>query len=232
MIVATLRALKFHGGCDLKDVNTQNLAALERGIANLERHVHNVQTHYGLPCVVSTNQFTSDTPEEFALLEKHFANMKVPVISARHWADGGKGAEAVAHAVVRIIDEAKNSFHFVYEDEMPLWDKMRTVATKIYGAAEITADAKVRAQIARLQVDGYGHYPICVAKTQYSFSTDAAAKGAPTGHTVNVREVRLAAGAEFIVMVCGDIMTMPGLPKVPSSDRIDIDADGKISGLF
>jgi formate--tetrahydrofolate ligase len=232
VIVATLRALKFHGGAELKDVNTPNLAALEKGIANLERHVSNVQNHYGLPVVVSTNQFTSDTPEEFALLEKRFAGMKVPVISARHWADGGKGAEAVAHAVVKVVEEGKNNFHYVYEDDLSLWDKMSAIATKIYGAAGISADSKVRAQIARLQADGYGHYPVCVAKTQYSFSTDPAAKGAPSGHTVNVREVRLAAGAEFIVMVCGDIMTMPGLPKVPSANRIDIDADGKITGLF
>jgi formate--tetrahydrofolate ligase len=232
VIVATLRALKFHGGCELKDVNSKNLEALERGVANLERHVNNVQNHYGLPCVVATNQFTSDTPEEFALLEKRFSGMKVPVISARHWADGGKGAEAVAHAVVKIVGEGKNNFHYVYEDALPLWDKMRAVATKIYGAADITADSKVRAQIARLQADGYGHFPVCVAKTQYSFSTDAGARGAPSGHSVNVREVRLAAGAEFIVMVCGDIMTMPGLPKIPSANRIDIDDNGKISGLF
>jgi formate--tetrahydrofolate ligase len=232
VIVATLRALKFHGGCELKDVNNKNLEALERGIANLERHVNNVQNHYGLPCVVSTNQFTSDTPEEFALLEKRFGGMKVPVISARHWADGGKGAEAVAHAVVKIVEQGKNDFHYVYEDALPLWDKMRAIATKIYGAADITADSKVRAQIARLQADGYGHFPVCVAKTQYSFSTDPGARGAPSGHNVNVREVRLAAGAEFIVMVCGDIMTMPGLPKIPSANRIDIDENGKISGLF
>ena len=232
VIVATLRALKFHGGAELKDVNTPNLAALEKGIANLERHVSNVQNHYGLPVVVSTNQFTSDTPEEFALLEKRFASMNVPVISARHWADGGKGAEAVAHAVVKVVEEGKNNFHYVYEDDLSLWDKMNAIATKIYGAAGISADSKVKAQIARLQADGYGHYPVCVAKTQYSFSTDAGAKGAPSGHTVNVREVRLNAGAEFIVMVCGDIMTMPGLPKVPSANRIDIDADGRISGLF
>jgi formate--tetrahydrofolate ligase len=232
VIVATLRALKFHGGCELKDVNNKNLEALEKGIANLERHVNNVQNHYGLPCVVSTNQFTSDTPEEFALLEKRFGGMKVPVISARHWAEGGKGAEAVAQAVVQIVEQGKNNFHYVYEDALPLWDKMRAVATKIYGAADISADSKVRAQIARLQADGYGHFPVCVAKTQYSFSTDPGARGAPSGHTVNVREVRLAAGAEFIVMVCGDIMTMPGLPKIPSANRIDIDETGKITGLF
>ncbi len=232
VIVATLRALKFHGGCELKDVNQQNLEALDRGIANLERHVHNVQTHYGLPCVVSTNQFTSDTPEEFALLEKRIGALNVPVISARHWADGGAGAEQVAHAVVKLAEAGSNNFHFVYEDDLTLWDKMKAVATKIYGAADITADAKVRGQIARLQSAGYGHYPICVAKTQYSFSTDPALRGAPSGHTVNVREVRLAAGAEFIVMVCGDIVTMPGLPKVPSANRIDIDENGKVVGLF
>ena len=213
-------------------MNTPDLVALEKGIANLERHVSNVQNHYGLPVVVSTNQFTSDTPEEFALLERRFAALKVPVISARHWADGGKGAEAVAHAVVKVVEEGKNNFHYVYEDELSLWDKMNAIATKIYGAAGVSADSKVRAQIARLQAEGYGHYPVCVAKTQYSFSTDAGAKGAPSGHTVNVREVRLNAGAEFIVMVCGDVMTMPGLPKVPSANRIDIDADGRISGLF
>jgi formate--tetrahydrofolate ligase len=232
VIVATLRALKYHGGCELRDVNQQNLVALERGIANLNRHVHNVQTHYGLPCIVSTNQFTSDTPEEFVLLQKQMSSLNVPVISARHWADGGAGAEQVARAVVELAEKPGDGFHFVYEDSLSLWDKMRAVATKIYGASDISADTKVRAQIARLQSDGYGHYPVCVAKTQYSFSTDAQLRGAPSGHTVNVREVRLAAGAEFIVLVCGDIVTMPGLPKVPSASRIDIDDQGRIVGLF
>ncbi len=232
VIVATIRALKFHGGCELKDLSKENLAALEKGIANLERHVNNVQTHYGLPCVVSVNHFTNDTAAEFSLLEKKFAHHKVPVISARHWADGGAGAEAVARAVVEIAEKQTGGPKFVYEDDLPLWDKMKAVATKIYGAADISADAKVRAQIKRLQDEGYGHYPICVAKTQYSFSTDPQMRGAPTGHTVNIREVRLAAGAEFVVMVCGEIMTMPGLPKVPSSDHIDVDAEGKVVGLF
>jgi len=232
VIVATLRALKYHGGCELKDVNQQNLAALERGIANLERHVHNVQNHYGLPCIVSTNQFTSDTPEEFALLEKRFSSLQVPVISARHWADGGAGAEQVARTVVAMAEKQSGGFRFVYEDSLPLWEKMRTIATRIYGASDITADSKVRAQIARLQSDGYGHYPVCVAKTQFSFSTDPQLRGAPSGHMVNIREVRLAAGAEFIVAVCGDIMTMPGLPRVPSADKIDIDAHGRVVGLF
>jgi len=232
VLVGTIRALKYHGGCDLKELNTENLPALERGIANLDRHVNNIRNHYGLPCVVSMNQFTADTPAEFALLKDKLAYLDVPVLSARHWADGGAGAEEVARAVVALTDKPDNGFKFVYEDDAPLWDKMKAIATKIYGASDISADAKVRAEIKRLQEAGYGHYPVCVAKTQYSFSTDAARRGAPTDHTVNIREVRLAAGAEFIVMVCGDIMTMPGLPKVPSADHIDIDDSGKVVGLF
>ena len=231
VLVATIRALKFHGGCDLKELNKENLAALEKGIANLERHVSNVQNNYGLPCVVSVNHFTFDTEAEFALLKSKLAHLNVPVLSARHWADGGAGAEAVARAVVALAEGSKSNFHYVYEDSVSLWDKMKTIATKIYGASDISADAKVRGQIKTLQ-ETYGHYPVCVAKTQYSFSTDPSLRGAPSGHTVNVREVRLAAGAEFIVMVCGDIMTMPGLPKIPSSEHIDIDDNGRIVGLF
>ncbi|HEY2678532.1 MAG TPA: formate--tetrahydrofolate ligase [Steroidobacteraceae bacterium] len=233
VLVATIRALKYHGGCDLKEVNKENLAALEKGIANLERHVNNVQNHYGLPCVVAVNHFTFDTEAEFKLLQAKLSHLKVPVISARHWAEGGAGAEAVARAVVELAERpAAAEFRFVYDDALPLWDKMKAIATKIYGAADISADNKVRTQIKQLQDAGYGHYPVCVAKTQYSFSTDAQLRGAPSGHTVNIREVRLAAGAEFVVMVCGDIMTMPGLPKVPSSDHIDIDGQGRVIGLF
>jgi formate--tetrahydrofolate ligase len=232
VLVGTIRALKYHGGCDLKELNTENLPALERGIANLDRHVNNIRNHYGLPCVVSMNQFTADTPAEFALLQEKLAYLKVPVLSARHWADGGAGAEEVARAVVAQVEQKNTGFKFVYEDDMPLWDKMKAIATKIYGASDISADAKVRGEIKRLQEAGYGHYPVCVAKTQYSFSTDAARRGAPSDHMVNIREVRLAAGAEFVVMVCGDIMTMPGLPKVPSADHIDIDDSGKVVGLF
>jgi formate--tetrahydrofolate ligase len=232
VIVATLRALKFHGGADLKELNQENLTALEKGIANLERHVNNVRNHYGLPCVVSINHFTFDTRSEIELLKKKMAHHDAPVIVARHWADGGKGAEDVARAVVDIIQNKPADFKFVYEESAPLWEKIRAVATKIYGAADVTADAKIRGQIKKLQEDGYGHYPVCIAKTQYSFSTDPQLRGAPSGHIINVREVRLAAGAEFIVMVCGDIMTMPGLPKVPSADRIDLDAEGKVVGLF
>jgi len=232
VLVGTIRALKYHGGCDLKELNTENLPALERGIANLDRHVNNIRNHYGLPCVVSMNQFTADTPAEFALLQEKLAYLKVPVLSARHWADGGAGAEEVARAVVAQVEQKNTGFKFVYEDDMPLWDKMKAIATKIYGASDISADAKVRGEINRLQEAGYGHYPVCVAKTQYSFSTDATRRGAPSDHMVNIREVRLAAGAEFVVMVCGDIMTMPGLPKVPSADHIDIDDSGKVVGLF
>ena len=232
VIVATMRALKYHGGVDVKEVNKENLAALDKGVANLERHVNNVRNHYGLPCVVSINRFTFDTDAEVELLKKKMAPHGVPVLLATHWAEGGKGAADVAKTVVELIDKGGSKFKFVYEDELPLWDKIKTIATKIYGASDVTADAKVRGQIKRLQDEGYGRYPVCVAKTQYSFSTDPALRGAPSGHVVNIREVRLAAGAEFIVMVCGDIMTMPGLPKVPSAEKIDLTEDGKVVGLF
>jgi formate--tetrahydrofolate ligase len=232
VIVATVRALKYHGGVDVKEVNKENLAALEKGVANLERHVNNVRNHYGLPCVVSINRFTFDTDAEIELLKKKMGHHEAPVILATHWAEGGKGAEQVARKVVELVETVPSNFKFVYQDDLPLWDKMKTIATKIYGAADITADGKVRAQIKRLQEEGYGHYPVCVAKTQYSFSTDPGLRGAPSGHIVNVREVRLAAGAEFVVMVCGDIMTMPGLPKVPSAEKIDLTEDGKVVGLF
>jgi len=232
VIVATVRALKYHGGVDLKEVNKENLPALEKGITNLERHVNNVRNHYGLPCVVSINRFNFDTPAEIELLKKKMAHHEAPVILATHWADGGKGAEQVARTVVDLIEKVPSDFKFVYEDSLPLWEKIKTIATKIYGASEVTADAKVRGQIRKLQEDGYGHYPVCVAKTQYSFSTDPQLRAAPSGHVINVREVRLAAGAEFVVMVCGDVMTMPGLPKVPSAEKIDLTDEGKVVGLF
>jgi formate--tetrahydrofolate ligase len=232
VIVATGRALKYHGGVDLKEVNKENLAALEKGITNLERHVNNIRNHYGLPCVVSINRFNFDTPAEIELLKRKMAHHEAPVILATHWADGGKGAEEVARTVVDLVEKVPSNFKYVYEDALPLWDKVKTIATKIYGASDVTADAKVRAQIKKLQDDGYGHYPVCVAKTQYSFSTDPQLRAAPSGHVINVREVRLAAGAEFVVMVCGDIMTMPGLPKVPSAEKIDLDDEGRVVGLF
>jgi formate--tetrahydrofolate ligase len=232
VIVATIRALKFHGGVDLKSLNTENLDALAKGVANLERHVSNVRNYYGLPCVVAINNFTFDTAAEIELLKKKMARHEAPLVVCRHWAEGGRGAEELARTVVDLIDNVATDFQFVYEEKATLWEKMTSIAVKIYGASAVTADSKIHAQIRKLQEDGYGHYPICVAKTQYSFSTDPQLKGAPNDHTINVREVRLAAGAEFIVMVCGDIMTMPGLPKVPSASKIDLDDDGKVVGLF
>ncbi len=232
VIVATIRALKYHGGVDVKELNKENLTALEKGVANLERHVKNVRENYGLKCVVSINHFTFDTDAEIELLKKKMAPHGVPVLLARHWADGGAGAAEVAKTVVELIDKGENQFKFVYDIKLPLWEKMKTIATKIYGAADITADNKVRNQIKKLQEDGYGEYPVCVAKTQYSFSSDATLRGAPSGHIVNVREVRLSAGAEFVVMVCGDIMTMPGLPKIASAEKIDLTDEGKVVGLF
>jgi formate--tetrahydrofolate ligase len=231
VLVATIRALKYHGGVDVKELGKENLEALEKGISNIERHVNNIRNNYGLPCVVAINHRAEDTDAEVKLLQDKMAHHQAKVILARHFAHGGKGATDLAKEVVRLCEEP-NSFKFVYDENDSLWDKMKAIATKIYGASDLTADSKVRAQIKKYQESGYGHYPICVAKTQYSFSTDPQLRGAPSGHVVNVREVRLAAGAEFIVMICGDIMTMPGLPKVPSACNIDVSDEGKISGLF
>ncbi|HEX7052633.1 MAG TPA: formate--tetrahydrofolate ligase [Burkholderiales bacterium] len=230
VIVATLRALKYHGGVDVKDAGKENLAALEKGLVNLQRHVENVTQVYGIPCVVSINRFTFDTSAELELVQKKMKALGVEVVLANHWAEGGKGAAELAKKVVELCDRPSRP-SFVYEDADPLWEKISKIARKVYRAAEVTADAKVRAQIKKLQDDGYGHYPVCVAKTQYSFSTDPALRAAPENHVINIREVRLAAGAEFVVMICGDIMTMPGLPKVPSASKIDL-VDGKVVGLF
>jgi formate--tetrahydrofolate ligase len=231
VLVATVRALKYHGGVGVKELGAENLQALEKGMVNLERHLKNIRMHYGLPCVVAINHRTEDTPAEIAMLEKACAAYGAQVVVAKHWAHGGAGAEALAHAVVKLCDE-NSSFQFVYQDQDSLWEKVQTIARNIYGAKDISADAKIRGQIDKLQEQGYGHYPVCIAKTQYSFSTDPKLLGAPEGHTMNIREVRLAAGAEFIVMVCGDVMTMPGLPKVPSAHAIDVDDHGNIVGLF
>jgi formate--tetrahydrofolate ligase len=232
VVVATIRALKYHGGVDLKELKTENLAALEKGLANLERHVRNVREHYGQPCVVAINHFVQDTGAEIKLVQDAIARQGVKGVLAQHWARGGAGAEDLARAVVALAEKGRPTLKLLYEDDLPLWDKMKTIATKIYGAADIGADAQVRAQIQKLQDDGYGHYPVCVAKTQSSFSADPSLRGAPSGHIVNVREVRLSAGAEFVVMICGDIMTMPGLPKVPAAEKIDLDETGKVIGLF
>jgi formate--tetrahydrofolate ligase len=228
--VATVRALKFHGGVDLADLAHENLAALDKGLGNLERHLKNLQGVFGLPCVVSINHFDSDTEAEHSLLRQRVGSLGVAVHTSRHWANGGAGAADLARDVVRLCD-TPSTLRFAYEDADPLWDKLRKVATLTYGAADVHASAAIRAQIQRLQEGGYGHFPVCIAKTQYSFSTDPKLRCAPSGHTVEVREVRLAAGAEFVVMVCGDVMTMPGLPKVPSAERIDLNEQGQIVGL-
>jgi len=232
VLVATIRALKYHGGCSLDDLNKESTDYLSKGLTNLERHVNNLKNHYGLPVVVGINGFSFDTDKEKELLKAKSEQLDVPIVSSTHWADGGAGAKELAETVVKTIDESQNNFEYLYPDDMPLWDKMETIAKKIYGASSISAPANIKKQIDDLQANGYGKFPVCVAKTQYSFSTDPSKRGAPSDHEIPIREVRLSAGAEFIVMVCGDIMTMPGLPKVPAAERIDIDDDGNIVGLF
>lgn len=231
VVVATVRALKYHGGVELADLGKENLEALEKGIENLERHIQNTRTHLGLPCIVAINHFTLDTDAEIKLLQDKMAAQGVRVVVSRHWAEGSKGAESLAKAVMEMIETTASNVKFLYEDSLPLWDKMGVIAEKLYGAKEITADAAVKTQIKQLQDAGYGDLPICVAKTQYSFSTDPALRGAPSDHILSVREVRLAAGAEFVVFVCGAVMTMPGLPRQPASIGIDIDANGVVVGL-
>ena len=231
VIVATIRALKYHGGVDVKELNTENCVALEKGLVNLVRHVHNVTKNYGLPCVVSINKFNFDTQAEIDIVTNKMRSLGVSVVLAEHWAKGGAGAENLAHEVVKLA-ELDQKPSMLYEDSDSFMVKLEKVATKIYGASEVTATKKVIDQLKSWEDSGFGHYPICIAKTQSSFSTDASVRGAPSGHTVNVREVRLAAGAEFVVMVCGDIMTMPGLPKIPSAEKIDIDDRGVVVGLF
>ena len=232
VIVATVRALKYHGGAERAVLNEENVAALDKGFANLERHVRNVRDVYGLPCVVSINHFTHDTDAELKLLQDKCAALGVPVVVARHWAEGGAGAEALARKVVELADSGKANMQFVYEDDLPLLKKIEAVARKVYGAASIKVDDRALNHLAALEREGYRHFPVCIAKTQYSFSSDATLRGAPDGHTLAVREIRLSAGAEFIVVICGAIMTMPGLPKVPAADRIDLDDSGKVVGLF
>lgn len=230
VIVVTVRAMKYHGNAELTELTQENLSALEKGLVNLERHVENITKVYQVPCVVSINQFLSDTPAEIDLIKKRMQALGVKVVIASHWAHGGKGAKELAEEVVKLCD-TPSRMQFVYDESDSLWDKINKIAKKVYRASEVTADSKIRAQIQALQDQGYGGYPVCVAKTQSSFSTDPKLRGAPNNHVINVREVRLAAGAQFIVMVCGDIMTMPGLPKVPSADKIDL-IDGKVVGLF
>ena len=233
VLVATIRALKYSGGVELPEVNKENVEALIKGCANLDRHVANIRTHYGLPVVVGVNRFKSDTQAEIDALIQHMAKQGVEAVMAEHFAKGGaKGAKQLAEVVVRAVEGNPNpELKFVYEDSDPLWTKLEKIAKKVYHASEVTASSAVRNKIRNFEKDGYGHFPVCVAKTQYSFSTDPKLRGAPSGHVFNVRDVYVSAGAGFMVALAGDIMTMPGLPKVPAADHIDIDQNGNIIGL-
>jgi len=231
VLVATIRAMKYHGGVAKDSLNSENLEALDKGMVNMERHIKNIQEVYGLPCVVCLNHFTLDTDAEVDMLMKRCESLGVKAVVSKHWADGGAGAEDLARVVADVVDNNPGTHTLVYDDDQSLWDKIEAVATKVYGAASISADAKVKQQLADWNKE-YGSYPICIAKTQMSFSTDPTAIGAPTGHNVHISEVRLANGAGFIVAIAGNMMTMPGLPKVPAAERIDIDDDGNITGLF
>jgi formate--tetrahydrofolate ligase len=231
VVVATIRALKMHGGVARDQLRAENVKAVEDGFSNLARHLENLRG-FGIPAVVSVNRFSADTEAEHAKLKELCAAIGVEAVIADHWANGGEGAAELARTVVKVVEKGEAKFNFLYPDEMPLRDKVKTIAQKIYRARDIACDAAVESRLAELQKNGFGHFPICIAKTQYSFSTDANLKGAPTDHVIAVREVRLSAGAEFVVVICGDLMTMPGLPRVPSANNIDLTEDGRITGLF
>ena len=231
VLVTSLRALKMHGGVARDALRQENVGAIERGFVNLARHLENLR-QFGVPTVVSVNRFSADTEAELAKFRELCAARQVRAIIADHWARGGEGAVELARTVVDLADSGKAEFKFLYPDDMPLIDKARTVAQKLYGASDIEADPRIQAQFAELQQQGYGHFPVCMAKTQYSFTTDPNVKGAPSDHTVSIREVRLSGGAEFVVAICGEMMTMPGLPRVPAANSIDIDESGRVTGLF
>ncbi len=231
VVVATIRALKMHGGVKKEDLKLENLKALDAGMANLQRHIENLQK-FGIVPVVSINRFSADTDAEIALVKEKCKALGVEALMADHWAMGGEGAADVARAVVKIVDSGKSKLKLLYPDDMPLIEKIRAICSQIYRAKDIDVHKPVRDQLESFEKMGYGKLPVCIAKTQYSFSTNADTKGAPSDHVVNVREVRLSAGAEFIVAICGEIMTMPGLPKVPSADSINVNEQGKIVGLF
>lgn len=231
VLVATIRAMKYHGGVAKADLNEENLEALDKGMVNMERHIKNITEVYGLPCVVCLNHFTLDTDAEVDMLMKRCESLGTKAVVSKHWADGGAGAEDLAKAVADIVDNNPGTHKYVYEDDASLTEKIEAVATKVYGAGSVTFDPKVKQQLEDWNKE-YGSYPVCMAKTQMSFSTDPTAIGAPTGHNVHVSEARLANGAGFIVAICGNMMTMPGLPKVPAAERIDIDDNGNITGLF
>ena len=231
VLVATVRALKMHGGVAKDQLGEENIEAVTQGCENLARHIRNLG-QFGVPVTVAINRFVSDTEGELEVIRKFCADFDVKAFDCNHWAEGGKGTEDLARHVADVADSGMAQFHTLYDDNMPLWEKARHIARSLYGADDIIADKKVRDQFAKFEADGYGHFPVCMAKTQYSFSTDPALIGAPINHEVPIREVRLSAGAEFIVVVCGDIMTMPGLPRVPSADNIRLDDNGQIEGLF
>ena len=230
VVVATVRALKMHGGVGKDDLGKENVEAVSKGCVNLERHLRNLKS-FGVPPVVAINQFTSDTDAELQAVQVTAEKYGAKAIVCSHWSDGSAGTAQLAQQVVDMTDHEGPGFQPLYPDDMPLWDKIKTVATRIYDAADVAADASVRRRVNTLQ-QTYGHFPVCMAKTQYSFSTDPNAKGAPSGHIISVREVRLSAGAEFVVAICGDIMTMPGLPRVPAANHIGLNANGEIEGLF
>jgi formate--tetrahydrofolate ligase len=231
VLVGTARALKYSGGAKIEEVNSENSKALMQGMANMDRHVKNIRDNYGLPVIVALNRFGSDTDRELDMIKKHLAEQGVEAIVCEHFAKGSKGATELAKSMVKLIDTKPGKVKFVYEDVDELWKKIGKVAKNVYHASEVVADTTVRSKIDKFQQDGFGHLPICIAKTQYSFSTDPKLRGAPEGHVFNVRDVYLSAGAGFMVVLSGDMMTMPGLPKIPASDNIDIDADGNIVGL-
>jgi formate--tetrahydrofolate ligase len=231
VVVATVRALKMHGGVARDQLRAENVAALEAGYANLGRHLENLKG-FGVPTVVSVNRFSADTEAEHAKLKELCAAHGAEAVIADHWANGGEGAAPLAEVVARLADSGQSKFQVLYPDEMSLRDKIKTIAQKIYRAKDIACDAAVESRLAELQKSGFGHFPVCMAKTQYSFSSDANAKGAPADHILPIREIRLSAGAEFVVAICGEIMTMPGLPRVPAANSIELTEDGRITGLF
>ncbi|MBL1322081.1 MAG: formate--tetrahydrofolate ligase [Methylophaga sp.] len=231
VIVATVKALKYHGGANVKELANEDLTALEKGMENLKRHLSNMQDQFGLPCVVAINHFDQDTDAETALVKSAVEALGAKAVVAKHWADGGAGAEELANVVVSMIDKNQSKCQFLYQDSDSLLDKITAVATKIYGAKDVFIEKKALTKLARFS-ETHSEVPVCMAKTPYSFSGDATQLGAVSGHTITVRDVRLSRGAEFVVALCGDIMTMPGLPKVPTAERIDINDDGEISGLF
>lgn len=231
VLVATIRAMKYHGGVDKQDFNNENLEALDKGMVNMARHMNNIQEHFGLPCVVCINHFTHDTDAEVQMMQQRVESLGGTAVVAKHWAEGGAGAEQLAKTVVDIVDNSPGQHKYVYDENDSLWDKIEAIASKIYGAASVTASSKIRTQIDAMDKD-YGKFPVCMAKTQMSFTADPTVRGAPTDHTVEISEIRVSNGAGFVVAIAGNMMTMPGLPKVPAAEKIDVDENGVITGLF